>query len=64
MIYINKFIDKLKFFDSVNSKDFVMPLNDAKDLHSDITKLLLILQDNTQNIKSESNNVKLKGSDW
>ena len=41
-----------------------MPLNDAKDLHSDITKLLLILQDNTQNIKSESNNVKLKGSDW
>jgi len=30
--------------ESRGSKDFIMPMSDAKDLHADITRLLLELQ--------------------
>jgi len=63
MIHINNFIDKIKFFESKNSKDFVMPLRDAKNLHSDITKLLLVLQQ-LQTKEEQNNTVELKGEDW
>jgi len=63
MIYINNFINKIKFFESKNSKDFVMPLKDAKSLHADITKLLLLLQDLQHNQEQDST-VELKGKDW
>ena len=63
MIHINNFIDKIKFFESKNSKDFVMPLREAKNLHSDITKLLLVLQQ-LQTKEEENTTVELKGEDW
>ena len=63
MIHITNFIDKIKFFDSKNSKDFVMPLREAKNLHADITKLLLVLQE-LQNKEEQNTSVELKGEDW
>ncbi len=36
MIHINNFIDKIKFFESKNSKDFIIPLSEAKNLHADM----------------------------
>ena len=63
MIHITNFIDKIKFFDSKNSKDFVMPLREAKNLHADITKLLLVLQE-LQNKEEQNTSVELKGKDW
>ena len=63
MIHITNFIDKIKFFESKNSKDFVMPLREAKNLHSDITKLLLVLQQ-LQTKEEENTTVELKGEDW
>ena len=63
MIHITNFIDKIKFFDSKNSKDFVMPLREAKNLHSDITKLLLVLQE-LQTKEEQNSTVELKGEDW
>ncbi len=66
MIHINRFIDKLKFFESKNSKDFIMPLSEAKGLHTDITKLLISLH--TINEKTEDNtpqsNDMVDGGDW
>ena len=44
MIHITKFVDRIKSFESRGLKDFTMPIQDAKDLHADITKLLLQLQ--------------------
>ena len=67
MIHINKFIDKIKFFESRNSKDFIIPLSDAKDLHMDITKLLLALQETNDNkIKDMSTNLDdaIDGGGW
>jgi hypothetical protein len=46
MIHIQRFVEKLQGFDARGSKDFSMSMRDAKDLHADITKLLLALQTN------------------
>ena len=44
-IHLNKFIDRLRGQESRGSKDFVMTMNDARDLHADITRLLAELHD-------------------
>ena len=48
-LHIQKFIDRVRGFDSKGSKDFVMSINDAKDLHADITRLLIDLQNLREN---------------
>ena len=45
MLHINRFIDRLKAADARNQRDFTMSIVDARNLHADITKLLLGLQD-------------------
>ena len=44
-LHINRFIDRLKAADSRRQKDLVMSIADARDLHADITKLLLAVQE-------------------
>jgi len=43
-LHINRFVDSIKAHESRGQKDLSMPLKDAKDLHADITKLLLVLE--------------------
>lgn len=43
-LHINRFVDNIKAHESRNARDFTMTMRDAKDLHADITKLLLTLQ--------------------
>ena len=43
-LHINRFVDNIKAHESRGQKDFTMSMRDAKDLHSDITKLLLTLE--------------------
>lgn len=43
-IHIQRFVDRLRGSEARAAKDFIMPINEAKDLHADITKLLLTLQ--------------------
>jgi hypothetical protein len=52
-IHINRFIDNVKAHESRGAKDFVMPLRDAKDLHADITKLLLVVTQLQQDMQKE-----------
>ena len=40
-LHINRFIDSVKAHEARGQRDFIMPMKDAKDLHADITKLLL-----------------------
>jgi hypothetical protein len=40
-IHIQKFIERVQGFEARAAKDFTMPMKDAKDLHADITRLLL-----------------------
>ena len=44
-IHINRFIDRIKATESRGQRDLVMTVTEAKDLHSDITKLLLALNE-------------------
>jgi len=57
-LHINRFIDKIKMLESKQAKDFSMSMRDAKDLHSDITKLLLAVQE-LQLKKKETNEVQV-----
>lgn len=43
-IHIQRFVDRLRGFESRGAKDFIMPLQEAKDLHADITRLLVTLE--------------------
>lgn len=43
-LHINRFIDSIKAAESRGQKDLIISMRDAKDLHGDITKLLLVLE--------------------
>jgi hypothetical protein len=43
-MHINRFVDSIKAHEARQQRDFVMSMRDAKDLHADITKLLLVVQ--------------------
>ena len=61
MIHIQRFIERLQGFDARGSKDFSMSMKDAKDLHADITKLLLALQNNQADSPNEVIEVQITG---
>jgi hypothetical protein len=42
-VHLNKFIDRVRAQESRAGRDFVMSMTDARDLHADITRLLLEL---------------------
>jgi hypothetical protein len=66
-LHINRFVDSIKAHESRGQRDFTMTMRDAKDLHSDITKLLLTLESlharNTQP-KQETVTVELNGGSF
>ena len=42
-LHINRFVDRLRGFEARGQREFTMSITDAKDLHADITRLLLSL---------------------
>ena len=43
-LHIHRFVDNVKAHEARGQKDFTMSMRDAKDLHADITKLLITLE--------------------
>ena len=43
-LHLQKFVDRVRGFEARGSKDLIMSMQDAKDLHADITRLLIDLQ--------------------
>lgn len=43
-IHLQKFVDRVRGFEARGAKEFTMSLQDAKDLHADITRLLIDLE--------------------
>jgi hypothetical protein len=43
-MHIQKFVDRVRGHEARGARDFVMTMNEARDLHADITRLLLSLQ--------------------
>jgi hypothetical protein len=44
-MHLQKFVDRVRGHEARGSKDFIMTLAEAKDMHADITRLLLELHD-------------------
>jgi len=43
-IFLQKFVDRVRGLEARGARDFVMSMADAKDLHADITRLLIDLE--------------------
>ena len=44
-IHLQKFVDRVRGFEARGAREFTMSIQDAKDLHADLTRLLLELHD-------------------
>jgi hypothetical protein len=56
-VHIHKFVDRVRGHEARGARDFVMSMADAKDLHADVTRLLLMLQDLQQRAVSNPQEV-------
>ena len=67
-LHIQKFVDRVRGFEARGSKDFVMTINDAKDLHTDLTQLLLELHNLRERLskpeQEETITVKMNGGSF
>ena len=54
-LHIHRFVDAIKAAEARGQRDLQMSIRDAKDLHADITKLLVTLE---QMRKTPDNNTK------
>jgi hypothetical protein len=64
-LYIRKFIDRIAQCEATSAKDFVWNMQDAKALHSDITKLMLdirLLQSNPE--QQAPTTIEVDGGNW
>jgi hypothetical protein len=51
-LHLQKFVDRVRGHEARGSRDFVMTLSEAKDMHADITRLLLELH----NLREQASN--------
>jgi DNA primase len=54
-IHIQRFVDRVRGAEARGARDFTMSMSDAKDLHADITGLLLDLHMLKENIADKTN---------
>ena len=65
MIHINHFIDKIAVEETKFSSNFIMTMQDARDLHSDITRVLLAVTEMTEKLINDTDiEIKLSGETW
>jgi len=58
-LHINRFIDSIKAAESRGQKDLIISMRDAKDLHGDITKLLLVLEQSRREQASQNEPIEV-----
>jgi hypothetical protein len=56
--HINRFIDRLRQAENRQQRDIVLSISDARDLHADITRLLLALEQTRQEPQAKSQEVQ------
>jgi hypothetical protein len=60
---IERFLDNVRAAESRNQRELVLPLAQARDLHADITRLLLKL-DSKNNGQEQAISIEFKGQDF
>jgi len=66
-LHINRFIDRIKAAESRQQRDIILSITEARDLHADITKLLLVLQalqEPTNNSNTDVITVSMDGGNF
>ena len=58
-MHIVRFLDRIKAADSRQQRDITMTVNEARDLHSDITRLLLALEQAHQPVETSQENIEI-----
>ena len=53
-IHLQKFVDRVRGFEARGAREFTMSIQDAKDLHADITRLLIDLQTLRENAAAQA----------
>ena len=57
-IHLQKFVDRVRGQEARGARDLIMTMNEARDLHADITRLLIQLQNlQEQTVKTNNNEV-------
>ena len=56
--HINRFIDRLRQAENRQQRDIVLSITDARDLHADITRLLLTLEETRLEPQAKSQEVQ------
>jgi hypothetical protein len=56
--HINRFIDRLRQAENRQQRDIVLSISDARDLHADITRLLLAIEQTRQEPQAKSQEVQ------
>lgn len=59
-LHIHRFVDLVRATESRGQTSVIMPLQAAKDLHADITKLLLTLQQQQQSAQSAAQPIEIE----
>jgi hypothetical protein len=63
-LHITKFVDRIRAAESRQQREVTMTINEARDLHTDITRLLLKLESATAAnniVDSEITEIKVSG---
>ena len=67
-IHLQKFVDRVRGQEARGARDLIMTMNEARDLHADITRLLLTLQNLQQQqiktVAAETIQVEIKGGEF
>ena len=63
-MHINRFIDLIKMAESKNLKQVTLSTREAKDLHGEITKILLAAQTLSSAPAEEVTEVEIAGKDF
>ena len=53
-IHLQKFVDRVRGFEARGAREFTMSIQDAKDLHADITRMLIDLQTLRENAATQA----------
>lgn len=59
-IHIEKFVEKIKASELRGRRDIVMTTAEARDLHGDITKILLLLSEHQKIISNDTQPVRVE----
>lgn len=65
MLHINRFLDRLRTAESRQQRDVILTVQEARDLHADITRLLLrVEQQESSKSDTQITSIEVRGGSF